>query len=790
MAAPGTETRPGRGGAQAKRGEPEAGARAGLAPTLALSLALGLAAFTVLAAIVVSLSTPTPLPPPLGEENQRAETLLYLAAFLVILPGALFAGQRLADRIARGPNATGLPLLVWVLVIALMGGLLAAKASSRLPWDDGVVVAGTMAALWLAAAGAAIARTARPTPWPLLLRFTGLSAAAAAAVPAAVLAAVLCFAALDSITPAALLVAAVAAVLILALYRRRPAIALSRPWGPLADGLILAVLLLAVPDLVIFRPEQAADPSIALETGIIQFHQNFILGPANEVVHGGAVLAGTASQYGVGPVYLLAGWLQLAPEGYGAFGLLDDILTALLFGAAYGVLRLAGVPRLLAAGAMAVAVVALILNLVYPVGALPQQGPLRFGLPMALILVRVAGARWPGRAGAARIASWALVGLSSVWALEAFAYTLATFVGLLAFEAWGSPAPERRPRLLREAVGAASACLCAHLLLIGLTLVLAGRLPDYGQYFAFLDAFLFKGLGDLTYDFSPWSAGLAVGGAYFSAAAALIMVLLRRPELARRERTLFLALAGMTAYGIALFSYFVDRSADHILPYVSLPAVVLGALWLSLVLREPGIAPRVRLGGLAFALALGVLLLSTAWSSVGERLPRTALVRALPGGEGLRASLDRLWHPPPLDERAPAAEALIERYFPGSSSVPILVAPDLEVETLVRSGRTDYFGLADPWEDSFVPGEHLADLDRAVAALRPGSLLLTQTSGLREIASLRSRAVSRVLASLTATGVFAPLQEYALKRIGQRFRLRPVHRDATGFVVARLVPRR
>src|SRR4029079_15832487 len=108
----------------------------------------------------------------------------------------------------------------------------------------------------------------------------------------------------------------------------------------------------------------------------------------------------------------------------------------------------------------------------------PQQGPLRFGLPMALILVRVDGARWPGRAGAARIASWALVGLSAVWALEAFAYTLATFVGLLAFEAWGSPAPERRPRLLREAGGAASACLCAHLLLIGLTLVLAGRLPD------------------------------------------------------------------------------------------------------------------------------------------------------------------------------------------------------------------------------------------------------------------------------------------------------------------------
>ena len=75
---------------------------------------------------------------------------------------------------------------------------------------------------------------------------------------------------------------------------------------------------------------------------------------------------------------------------------------ALLFAAGYCVLRLAGTSRLLATGALALGVVVLIYNLAYSVGFLPQRGPLRFGLPMALILAATAGERWPQRERAAR----------------------------------------------------------------------------------------------------------------------------------------------------------------------------------------------------------------------------------------------------------------------------------------------------------------------------------------------------------------------------------------------------
>ena len=130
---------------------------------------------------------------------------------------------------------------------------------------------------------------------------------------------------------------------------------------------------------------------------MIQFHHNFLLGPANEVLAGGAVLVDTASQYGVAPLYLIGGWFQLAPIGYGTLGLLDGAVTALAFAAAYAVLRICGCDRPLAAGAIAIGVVALAYNLSYPVGGLPEQGQLRFGLPMALIAFTVAGLRWPRR---------------------------------------------------------------------------------------------------------------------------------------------------------------------------------------------------------------------------------------------------------------------------------------------------------------------------------------------------------------------------------------------------------
>ena len=121
-----------------------------------------------------------------------------------------------------------------------------------------------------------------------------------------------------------------------------------------------------------------------------------------------------------------------------------------------------------------------------------------------------------------------LIGLSSIWSLEGLAYTLAVFAAMACLQAWLRPAGRAA-----AVAGAgrrswcAAACACAHLLFAALTLAATGHLPDWGQYLAYLRAFLFGRLGDLTYDFARWSPGLAVGAGYLASAAAIVLLVVR-----------------------------------------------------------------------------------------------------------------------------------------------------------------------------------------------------------------------------------------------------------------------
>jgi hypothetical protein len=774
--------------AQPDAAAPGEARRADFGSTLALTVTFAFACFALLMPVLMLAVHPTPIPP-FGEQHQDAESALYVAMFLLILPLALIVAPRLADAIAAGPNAAALPSLAGLLAMTLAATILLVRLFDLLAGGELTVVLGA-SGVWGAAATAVLVRATRARPWSPLLRISNLAHLVWATAAVLVIGTLLAVTTLSSLSPAALGLGAVAAVAALVLAAGRSLPQLPTPWSRGIDLALVVLLFLAVPDLVIFRPEKAAgNPTIAFDTGIIQFHQDFLLGPANQVLAGGAVLVDTASQYGVGSIYLLAGWFQLAPIGYGTFGLLDGILTALLYVAGYCLLRIAGASRLLATAALAVGVVALVFNLPYPVGALPEQGPLRFGLPIALILATVVGARWPGRSRVASATALVIVGLSSIWAFEAFVYTIATFVAMACFSAWMLPPAERRRWLVRQGALAAAASVSAHLIFAGATLAASGQLPDWGQYLAFLNNFLFGKLGDLTYDFSSWSPGLAVGAAYVASAAAIVLLLGRHRGVVEREQTAMLALCGTTAYGIALFSYFVDRSGDGILPYVALPALLTGTLWLSLLLRLQAIVPRrLRLGGLAFALSVGVLVLSVAWSAVGDRFPDSALAHAFPRGKSFRDALHRLWHPPPLDPRAPAGERLLDRYMPDQRRVPVLMLPDLGIEILIRSGRANELPLSDPWEDSFVGSERVPALREAVAELQPGERLLMDQGALDAFAALRAHP-RHFLAEPVATGAVAPLQEYVLQRIGQRFQLRVIHRDELGFIVVVLVPR-
>jgi hypothetical protein len=791
MATSGVQTGHAPAGASARSGQPsDSGPRAPFAPALTLTVTLALACFMLCMALLLVVTEPDVVD--LGfsfgpQQNQSAKTGLYIAAFAVIMPLALVVGSRLADSIAAGPNESALPAVAYGLAGSLAAAITLVRLAGALGWEDGLgVVAGVVGA-WCVCAGAVVARAARPRPWKALLRAADSGRHLPVLAGLLVFGTVICLTSVTSLSaiPLALGAVVVAGALILQGRARLPR--LPRPWGALVDAAIIVLLVLAVPDLVIYETSWAPVNEF-FPPGVFQWHHDFLLGPANQQLAGGALLVDNpVSQYGVASIYFLVAWFQLAPIGYGTLGLLDGILTALFYAAGYGALRLAGASRLLAGSALAVGTIAIAYNLPQPIGGIPQDGPLRFGLPMLVLLAALVGARWPRAAGAARGVALATLGLSSIWALEGFAYTALTFAAIATLEASLLPRGGRLRWLAREGALAALACLCAHLLLAGATLAVTGELPDWGQYVAYLEAFLLGGeAGEVVYGFEPWPPALAVGAVYLASACAIVLLLRRRLDVALRERTTLVALAGLTAYGVGLLSYISNRSATPLLLYIALPALLTAALWLRLLLRPAGGAgPRARLGALAFAASVAVLLVAAAWPSAGDRFERSALAFAYPGG-GLPAHIDRLWSSPIIDPRALEGERLLADYMPGQRRSLILFpdSPDLAVEILMRSGRANRLPLGDSVEEGFVASARTPALSDAIAALRPGERLLTDRPGLHTFAKLRA---NPGIDPLAKPAYEYRLDDWILQQIAGRFRLRPVAEGAHGLMVTELV---
>jgi hypothetical protein len=758
-------------------------ATAGYGPVLALTLVLLLAACGMVMCVVLLTVEPEPIPRLGIGQRQSVETALYLVSFGLLLPAALLSGPRLADAVARGPNGASLSALTALLAAGLLAAVLLARLTGLFSWGGGAAALLVSISVWSLAAGAAVARAVRGEPWPGLLAQTPraerlwiMAAVLALAVPWTVVHG-------DSVSVPAVLFGVLVVAAIVFIWRRGSLPAAGR-WGRLLDGAAAVALMLLAIDLVIITPEDPATSSLErFYHAVAHFHADFLLRPANQVLGGDALLVDVASQYGVGSIYFLAGWFKLVPIGYGTFGLLDGVLTGLYLVAAYAVLRIAGCSRLLSASALAVACVALVLNRVYPVGVIVQEGPLRFGFGMLVVLAAVVAARRPGWAPAARLAALALVGVTSIWSLECFALTAGTWLVVTGFEAYQRPGDERPRWLLRQVLFAALACAGAHLLLAGATLAATGELPDWGQYLAYLDAFLLGELGDLTYDFSHWSPGIAVGAAQIASAAALVLLIARRPEIPGGERVPLTALVGTTAYGTFLFVYLVDRSSDHIVAYVSLPALMTGTLWLHLVLgareRMPSLVP---VGALALALSVALALVSVAWSSIPDRFGQTALAHAAPGVKSARDAVERLWEFPPIDPRSPEAVRLLERHMPAERRPVVVADPELSVETLLRSGRFSRIPSGDPW----VIEDRLPAVRAAVAGLRPGQLMLTHADALRTVPKRGRRPVSELPSAYGLGSPLAPLEVAALQEIMRRFRLRLVERGDHGLLVMRL----
>ena len=760
------------------------------AVTLALTVTLALAACATAISIVMllvhspssGLSSVTGL---ISRQQQSAKSGLYLAAFALILPGSLWIGVRVANALAASAGRSCAASLSGLLVAVFAALIVVVRLSAELQWGDGLRTLLAASVLWLVVATLVLRAVIRD-PSRLETLLAGRERAAAWLGVVATFGAILCVTPVRSLSLPGLLTGAIAAAALIALAARR--IDLRGPAAAAVDIAAVLVVLVAIPNVIVFTTTGSL-PNVYSPPGLIQFQQNWILGPVNQVLGGGTLLVNSpASQYGVGLVYFLAGWFRLVRIGYGTFGLLDGILTAAFYASGYCILRVVGVRRPLAASALALAILTLVYNRTFPVGQLPEQGPLRFGMPILLILLTLIAARGLRAGRAARVGAFLLLAITAIWALEAFAYTLATFLALVAMEAvLRGEQHDRRRWISRQLWLAVAAIVGAHTVFAAATLVAAGRLPDWAPYLAYLNSLL-GGAAAVSYGFARWSPVLAVGAACLASAAGVVLLVWRAPTVARERPLKTLALGGMTAYAVALFSYSDNRSSTYLVAYVALPILLAGALWLSLLLELPRAAAvrRVKLAALGSAAALAALMLSAAWPAIASRGSDSLLAHLYPGG-GLGAAVDRLIDPPPIDPRAPDGQRLLARYAPAGKVVIVLPdAPELSTEILLRSRRANRLFVGDPAQDSLVPSLWMAKLARQGSQLPAGTPLLVDRAALQLSAALRAKPAIDPVTHPLRGGY--PQAELILRAIGQRFRLVVVARGGSGLLIARLAP--
>jgi hypothetical protein len=763
-------------------------ARSPLAPwpvVLALTATAAVAAAAAIAAALVlavhGQASITFLAGFINQQNQTAKTAGYLVAFAIVLPLAAVFVPRAADRLAAGPGGSALGAAAALLA----GGLALVPVAVRV-LDGGLAAVLGALAVWALAGAGLIAGLRAPGAPHWRERLAGLTPAAWGLAALAGLAGVLSLTAVRALHPAGLLVGlalAGAAALTLAL---RPVIAV-RPVGIALEVLVVLGILLAVPDVVVFHASPGP-PSLLAMPGIVQSQHDFFLGPVNQLLSRGALLVNApGSQYGVGDLYFLAAWFHLTSIGYGSFALLDGILTALFYAGGYALLRLAGVGRWTATLALTVALTVLVYHLQYPVGVLPEMGPLRFGAPLLVILGELVALRRPAWHRAGRAVVLATVGVASVWSVEALAYTLATLAGLWGLELALMAPQGRRHRLRQLLARALAAVVIAQVIFAAATLAGSGSLPHWGQYFAYVHSFLLGGrAGEVTYGFDRFSPALAQGALLLTLAAGVILAVRRDPGWARAHATRLIALGATTTYAVIVFSYTDNRSSTYLLPYLGLPALVAVTIALDWVARAAG-APALRRGALAFAAALVAIMVAAAWPTIGGHFEDSALAHARPGG-GLRAAVHRLLHPPPIDPRSPVLDRLLSAQVPGPRPLVLLAdAPDLAIEALMRAHKADGFSIGDTGMDSYVPADWVPRLRPEVAALAPGERIATDAATLALAVQVAAHPGLDPISHPLALG--GNEMEWILQQVQRRFRLQVVARAPDHLLAAALVRR-
>jgi hypothetical protein len=684
-----------RGGARVSPGTSLSGEPAGaqLAAAVALAATLALAAAVVVFGAVL-LITP---------HAETLEAIWWLAGFGVVAPLAALAAGRLLSTVDTAAGRRALTAAAPCALLALCGALALARAAGSLPWSL------LLTALPLVLVPGLGTRR--------LATLAGLARAASLATAALAAAGVLGIAAFlptashgsDVIILALLLLAGALPVGLALRAHSLP------PRGRFALGVLIPLLLALLAWDVSFQ--------------VLTSHQNFYLGPVNDIRHGRYMLVDDYSQYGVAVIYFLAAVLAPLPFGYGSFVLVVGLLTSLLFVTVYVVLRVATRSLVIAGLGTFVALMSSSIATIGRSTQYPSTGFLRFGIPWLLVCALVVAYRRDRPTRTPLLVAYALVGIAAVWSFETAFYTGATFaVGVVA-AAWTRPDGQRWRSAATELGAGAAAAVVAIAGLVTATELGRGRAPNVGGYLDFLRLYSVAGFGQLPVP--GWSLGYLMGGLCVASLTAIAVIVSRGrgSELARPSTVV--PLAAVTTFGAVALTYFLGRSHPNNLTHVAPPFVAMVTLWTAVAWRAWARDRNpVAAAGLALVGACTALLIAQQLPQLVEKAPDSALVavaHSATGGRGLAQRLRALTDLPVISPRTRTVEALVRVSVPRDAPLLVAVEPAVATETLIRLDRSDVLPIGTPEQDG-LPPHRRAVLLRAARNVRCGTYVVTQSA--------------------------------------------------------------
>jgi hypothetical protein len=675
--------------------------------------------------------------------SEANETRAWVLAFALALPGGLVLASYQERRLtAAAPAAAGRALAGGLVLLAL--AFLLRRTGSGDHLHHAVLVLAALGAIGAPFLAARLWRDPadREGDFAKVACLLSVVFLLALFVPRAALE-------LGNVIPAL----ALAAVAVLVLRLRRP-LPLQGAARTGLDVLACVGIVLAVVQL----------PNLLFYTGNLLLHHLYFLGPANDVLHGRAMVSTAWSQYGTGLIDGMGLFFTVVPIGFGTLALLVTGLTAVVYVCVYATLRLAGLGFLLSLLAVAVAALGSLFATLEAYVVFPSTSPLRFGIPYLIVLCAVIGVRFPRLTLASRVGVLALLALAAVGSFETFAYGAGTYGALVLVEAMGHADGVLR-RVLRGGLVGIGVCVAAVAAFSLATLALSGHL-EWGPYVEYVKLYSADEFFTLPIQF--FSAGPLMAAVMFASAVMLLWLVRAAPT--ALPPAMMTALAGFTGFAVVSFTYYLGRSHPNNLLVLLLPVVAIGALWMQALLSAPRVAWRT---GTVAVLALGMAMIAVAaWPSVEAKKGTTALVLMIPGGDSLRGAASALAHNPVLDARTPAGTELLDAYWPAEGSALVLTEADLTTEILLDADRSNLLPISHPPEDDLI--ESSEGLVRAAAERVPaGTLMLT----------------SPVPVPGSGLPVFSQVEIAALEVLHRRFRFVPVARSTSGLEVVRLVPR-